>query len=723
MDATLAVLAQRRANLHRLVAPKSLAFIGGARAADGIRNARAAGFAGRIYAVNPRQTELEGVRCIASVADLPEPPDASFLATPIEASIQSVRALSAMGAGAAVCYAAGFAETGERGNRLQAELVQAAGGMALVGPNCFGVINYVNGGSLWPTPYSADTPGRSVAMLAQSGNLCINLSQSQRSVPWRYIISVRNQAALGIEDYIAHFADETEVRAIGVFLEGLRDVPAFHEAALHAAESGIPIVVVKSGLSKAGARLALSHTSSIAGTDEMYDALFARTGVIRVRSIPEMQEQLKLLAMWGAKPGRRLVVFSTSGGDSGMAADFADAADLVLPEPDAAAAAAVKAVLPDYGAVSNPLDFTAVMWGQQEPLTRVFTTLMAGAVDKAVLVLDGPRQAPLAGTAVEKTADALIAACDATGLPAASASVMPETVLPEYRTKMIAAGIAPLQGVHDAFRVIAAAARYAEWRGRLLAGQRPLPLLHARSLPSRPVTVLDEHVAKSMLARCGLRVPQGQVASLNEVPVAAWALGFPLVVKALHPGIGHKTEVGGVELNIADVDAAETAARRIRDSVAARNSEIVVEQFLVERMIGHAVAELIVGIKRDPQFGLCLLMGAGSILTELLRFSVLLLLPVQRREVAAVLRDGALGPLLGGFRGAPPGDVNAAVDAVMAVTAFAELHRDSLLEMDVNPLLVLPVGEGAVAVDVLVGVSECQDPRLRTFGRTLPPGS
>ena len=162
------LVAARRANLRRLLAPKSLAFIGGARAAHGIRNARAAGFAGRIYAVNPRQKELEGIPCISSAVDLPEAPDASFLATPIESSIESVRALAAMGAGAAVCYAAGFAETGERGNRLQAALVEAAGGMALVGPNCFGVINYVNGGSLWPTPYSPDVPARSVAMVAQS---------------------------------------------------------------------------------------------------------------------------------------------------------------------------------------------------------------------------------------------------------------------------------------------------------------------------------------------------------------------------------------------------------------------------------------------------------------------------------------------------------------------------------------------------------------------------
>jgi acyl-CoA synthetase (NDP forming) len=697
------VTAARRKNLRRLLVPKSLAFIGGARAGDGIRNARAAGFAGRIYAVNPRQKELEGVACAESVADLPEAPDASFLATPIESSIESVRALAAMGAGAAVCYAAGFAETGERGDRLQAELVEAAGGMALVGPNCFGVINYVNGGSLWPTLYSPDTPAQSVAMIAQSGNLCINLSHSQRSVPWRYIISVGNQAALGVEDYIAHFAEEPEVRAIGVFLEGLRDIPAFHEAALRAAERGILIVVVKSGISSAGARLAFTHTSSIAGTDAMYDALFSRTGVIRARSIPEMQEQLKLLAVWGAKPGRRLVVFSTSGGDSGMAADYCDAAALELPQPVPAATKAVRAVLPDYGAVSNPLDFTAVMWGQQEPLTRIFTTLMSGGVDKAVLVLDGPWGGPLCGSAHEKMGDALIAARDAAGVPAATASVTPESVSAEFRIRMMRAGIAPLQGTHDAFRAIAAAARHAEWRAGLLAGERPLPLVHSCTPDAASAKLLDEHAAKSALAACGLRVSEGRVVSLADVGAAA--VGFPVVVKALHRGLAHKTEAGGVALNIGDAASAEAAARRIRDHVAAHNPGIVVEQFLVERMVSGAVAELIVGIKRDAQFGPCLIIGAGGVLVELLRSTTTLLLPVKRGEVEAALHSGMLGRLLAGFRGAPAGDVAAAIDAIMAVAAYAEQHRDSLLELDVNPLIVLAEGKGAVAVDALVALA------------------
>jgi succinyl-CoA synthetase beta subunit len=239
----------------------------------------------------------------------------------------------------------------------------------------------------------------------------------------------------------------------------------------------------------------------------------------------------------------------------------------------------------------------------------------------------------------------------------------------------------------------------------LLAGERPLPLVHACTLDAASAKLLDEHAAKSALAACGLRVPESRVASLADVGAAAESVGFPVVVKALHPVLAHKTEAGGVVLNAGDAASAEAAARRIRDAVAAHDPSIVVEQFLVERMVTGAVAELIVGVKRDEQFGPCLVVGAGGVLVELLRSTATLLLPVRRAEVESALRAGVLGRLLAGFRGAPAGDAPAAVDAVMAVAAYAELHRDSLLELDVNPLLVLLKGRGAVAVDALLALA------------------
>jgi acyl-CoA synthetase (NDP forming) len=494
--------------------------------------------------------------------------------------------------------------------------------------------------------------------------------------------------------------DDPAVSVIGVFLEGLKDVPAFHDAALHAAAKGVPIVVLKSGQSEAGARLAFSHTSSIAGTDAMYDALFARTGVIRVRSVPELQEQLKLLSVWGATPGRRIVVFSTSGGDSGMAADFADAAGLDLPQPDDAQRAGLRKVLPDYGAVSNPLDFTATFWGQEGPLEGVFTTLAARNVDKAVFILDGPREGPVAGTAHEGMTRALKAAATAAGIQAATASVMPDSPNAAFRQAMLDTGVAPLQGVHDAMRVIAAAARRAEWGAGFAAGDVPLALAPPVAADETRATMLDEATAKAALARHGLAVPSGTVAGQGDIGAAAAALGFPVAVKALHPALAHKTEAGGVVLGVADAAAAEAAARRIRSSVAAYDRSIDITRFLVERMVAKPVAELIVGVQRDPAFGLALVIGAGGVLVELMRSATTLLLPVRRGEVEAVLRSGVIGRLLGGFRGGTSGDLAAATDAVMAIADFAAANADRLVELDVNPLIVMP--EGAVAVDALI---------------------
>jgi len=693
----------RQANVKRLLRPKSLAFIGGSRAARSIQAAQAAGFAGPMYAVNPKLTEIEGIRCYPTVDDLPEAPDATFVLSPIDATIEAVRALDRWGAGAAVCFAAGFAELGKAGEALQEELVEASGKLALVGPNCYGYINYVNGGSLWPSVYPKVTSGTGVAALAQSGNFCIHLCQSERSVPWSYIVSVGNQAALGVEDYIPALVEDEHVRTIGIYLEGLKDVQAFHEAALLAAERGKPIVVLKSGMSQAGARVALSHTSSVAGTDSMYDALFERTGIIRVRTIPEMEETLKLLSVWGAVPGKKLVAFSASGGDSGLAADYADLAGLEQPQPNEAQRQAVLAELPEYGQVSNPVDFTASLWGMGEQLERIFVSLMSEGSDKGMLVVDHSRDAPgVISPAVDAMSQAMVRAHEKTGKPGAIACMNPESMPEVLREKMIRAGVAPLQGMDDAMRAISKTADHAEWRKALTATTRPALPLPVLAVGEEKAYLLDEKAGKEALSRHGLATPKNRAATLAEVAEVAEALGFPVAVKALHKDLPHKTEAGAVALNIRSGSEAKEAAERILKNVAHHDSSLKLETFLVEKMADKPLAEVLVGVKRDPRFGLCLVVGAGGILVELLKEATTLLLPVRRGDVEAALRRGALGRILQGYRGKEAADIAATVDAVMAVAAFAEANNDRLVELDVNPLLVMGQGKGALAVDTLV---------------------
>lgn len=702
MNSTAAIL---HAGIDRLLKPRSIAFVGGGGAADAIRLVKSKGYDGRIFSVHPKLESIEGIACAPSVAALPEAPDAAFVAVSGRAAVDVVRDLAAVGTGGALCYAAGFAETGEAGRVLQDELVAAAGEMALVGPNCFGLVNFVNHGSLWPRPFPENDGGTGVGAVVQSGNLAINLVNSQRSVPWSYVVSIGNQAVLGVEDFVNHFALDPEIKAIGLYLEGLRDVAAFHQAALLAADNNKPIVVLKSGASELGAQLAMSHTSSLAGSDEFYNALFERTGAIRVRTVPEMEETLKLLSTSGGPHGRRITVMSASGGDAGMAADLASEAGLEFVQPEAAHVKAVQAELPDYAHVSNPLDFTAVMWGQEEPLTRVFTEMMSSPCDQAVLIVDSSCYDLDTDGHVQAMVSALSKANHATGVPAARVSINPESISRKQRAAALQSGVVPLQGIDEAMRAIAGAARYHEWQSARAEAPKTLPLLNVGGEPAKDSILLDEQTSKAGLARHGLSVPASRAAGFDQLAEVAEEVGFPVVMKALTAKLPHKTEAGAVVLGVADRDAARSAGEKIRASVNRYDPAITVDRFLVEKMADKPVAELIVGIKRDPAFGLALVVGLGGIFVELARQAEVILLPTTRERVEAALTTGVLGALLRGFRGRAAGDVAATIDAVMAVAKFAEANSDHIVELDVNPLMIMAEGRGVVAVDALVRAS------------------
>ena len=296
----------RRTNLTRLLSPRHIAFIGGRDAEVAIKEAERIGFKGQIWPVNPRRETLAGHRCYASVDDLPDAPDGCFLAVPAAAAIATTERLAARGAGGIVCYTAGFREAGKAGEALEADLLRAAGDLALVGPNCYGVINYLDRAAMWPFAHGGGSPGYGVAIITQSGMLSSDITMSQRSLPLTHMISCGNQSVLSLEDFVDHLIDHPAVRAIGMHIEGLRDVPRFAEVALRAAQKGIPLVALKTGSSQIGAALTVSHTGSLSGTDDLYDALFARVGVIRVKSPAQLLETLKFLCVAGAPKGNRV---------------------------------------------------------------------------------------------------------------------------------------------------------------------------------------------------------------------------------------------------------------------------------------------------------------------------------------------------------------------------------------------------------------------------------
>ncbi len=698
----------RSENLKRLLKPRHIAFFGGAALGDPIRSCESAGFEGEIWVVNPRRDELAGRRCYRSVAELPEAPDASFIAVNREETIAVVRDLAARGAGGAVAYAAGFAEIGEEGAALQKELVAAAGDLALIGPNCYGLLNYFDGVALWADQHGGKPIERGVAIVSQSGNISLNLTMAGRSVPLGYVISVGNQAALAIGDYLEALVEDPRVSAIGLYMEGLSDVASFSRAAARALEKNIPIVALKVGTSDIGAQVALSHTSSLAGSDQLYEALFARLGIVRVDSIAGLLETLKLLAVVGPLAGPRLCVFTCSGGESALIADLAEPAGLEFAPLSREQADDLRRQMTVFTTIANPFDYNTAVWGDVAALELCFTTVMQSGFDVGVLMIDYPEVAGCDPSGWDASVDGFIAAHKATGCPAVVASTLPELLPERTRARVLANGLAPLQGLMETVAGLGAAANYARRRIALLAdgGAEALHLPGPARSAGEP-RLLDEWEAKQRLAGHGLSVPEGRRVSGAEAPAAAREIGFPVALKAIGRGLAHKTEAGAVALGLDSEAAVAAAVAEMSANLARGNGGA--GGFLVERMVPGAVAELIVGVKRDPAFGLALVLGSGGVLVELLRDSATLLLPTDRRSVEQALSTLKGAPLLYGFRGRPRGDVEALVDAVMAVADFAEAHRESLIELDVNPLLVLPEGlgrnRGAVAVDALIRMS------------------
>lgn len=696
----------RQHNLQRLLKPRHIVFVGGNNLQDAIRSTEAIGFAGDIWVVNPKYETIAGRHCYRSIAELPAVPDAAFVAVNSELTVGVIKDLAAAGAGGAICYAAGFAETGPDGERLQQDLVAAAGNMALVGPNCYGILNYLDGAAMWPDRHGGKRVDKGVAIISQSGNVALNLTMTERSCPIGYVISVGNQAVLGVGDYIEALLEDKRISAIGIYLEGLNDVAAFARAAARALQKGVPIIVLKAGTSTLGIQLTMSHTSSLAGSDEMYQALFHRLGVIRVDSLTHLLETLKLCAITGPALGNDLAILTCSGGDSAISADLSESAGVNLPALTAEQTADLRAQLPGFATISNPLDYNTSIWGKPDELERCFSTVMNGArFDAVLLVLDFPRVDTGDTRPWQDAIDAIIRASKASGKLAAVASTIPE-LLPEHARETLAAnGVVPLQGIWRALKALGDTAWYTQRRTEVLAaGGVEKLFLNPPGAAVQGDRLLDEWDSKRALAAYGLPIPAANLVKADEAAQAASALGFPVVLKIVSDKVPHKTEAGAVKLNLKNTtevsDAASAIARNVSGIAGAG------DRFLVERMMGGAVAELIIGLKRDPQFGLALVLGSGGILVELIKDSTVLLLPTSREDVAKALASLRGYRLLQGFRGRPVGDVEAVISAVMAVADYAQAHQHSLLEVDINPLLVLPAGQGVVAADALIRTGE-----------------
>lgn len=694
----------QRRNLERLLAPRHVAVIGGRDAEVVVNECVRIGFQGPLWPVNSKRKEIGGQVCFRRIHDLPEPPDAVFVAIPRDAAIEIVAELNAFGAGGAVCYTAGFGELGAEGETAQNALIEAAGDIALVGPNCYGVINYLDRVALWPFAHGGACPGYGAAIITQSGMFSSDLTMNQRSVPFAYMISAGNQATLGLEDFIETLVQRESVRAIGVHVEGLRDIPRFAEVALRAIQSDVPIVALKTGSSAIGSQLTLSHTGSLSGTDDCYQALFNRLGIIRVHTPAQFLETLKLVCVCGMPKGNRMIGLTCSGGGATMLADYAEKISIEFPSPTPITSERLKEQLPPIATVSNPLDYTTPLWGDAEHLTPVFNTMLADTYDAALLLQDYP----LPGLDQSKSsyltdAKSFIDATRAARIPAVVCSTLPESIDRATRDMLIENGVAPMQGIHETLDALSGAIRYGMRRNQILALNRRekwriQPVQESDQISSS----IDEWRGKEHLKRAGLAVPEGRVVAADEVADGAEAVGFPVVLKHVGNRLLHKSDVGAVVLSLNNRRAVEAAARQIRCNINAHDHNATSDYFLVERMIPSPVAELLVGIRNDAQFGLVMTLASGGIFTELIGDAVTILIPAARQDFTDALSRLKLSRLLDGFRGRPGADRDSILDALGRLSDYMQKHVGIIGEIEINPLFVM--ADGVYAVDVLMRV-------------------
>jgi acyl-CoA synthetase (NDP forming) len=692
-----------RENIKRLLRPRHIAFFGGKAIEEAVRYADEIGFRGETWVVNPNRENMGGRKCFRSVDELPSAPDASFIAVRPEASVEVVRHLAERGSAGAVCYAAGFKEIGARGLLLHKSLLEAAGSMAIVGPNAPGLINFFDRTAVTLDEKGLSCPQKGVAIITQSGSFADNSSRNSRSLPIGYLLSTGNQSMLESADYIDVLLEDARITAIGLHMEGLNDVVKFHDVAVRALHQNVPIVVLKTGTSQKGAEAANSHSAALAGNDELFSALFQRLNIIRARTLIEFIETLKLFTTLGSLKGKRVCVLTCSGFDCSNAADVAETAGVVLPSPSVEQNQDLAKHLTEYTEPTNPLDCAMAMWGDRSRQAACFKIMMRESYDCALLIVTYPIKVYGDVRDWDAAVNAFIDAAAENTIPCVCVSNLAEGLPESVREQLHSHGIAALQGLHEAMFAIKSASDYQERRQAVLRSNHLRHTPIAIGISGGKNHAKNEWHSKKWLNELGVSIPDGLLVSADNVLKAAKEIGFPVVVKVAMDELVHKSEIGGVFVGARDERDVQAAVKQMEKSLQGKQGKNNV-QFIVEKYISDGIAELIVGIKRDPRFGLVLILGSGGIFAELISDVVRLILPITPNEVRAAVSELKASVLLKGTRGRPAGDLEAVIDTVMKIVIGAESIGQQLSELDVNPLIVC--SKGAVAADAWILLEE-----------------
>ena len=669
-------------DLTRLLKPKSIAVIGGgAWCASIISAAKQIGFDGPLHPVHPTGKQIAGQKSLRSLEEVPGPIDAAFIGVNRHATLDVVAQLRRLKAGGAICFASGFSEAAAEdaaAQDLQAALIEAAGEMPILGPNCYGFVNAFDGCAIWPDQHGCSRVQRGVAILTQSSNIAINLTMQNRGLPIGYMLTCGNQAQTAQTDIALQLLDDERVTAIGLHIEGFGNLRGWEALAQKARTKGVTLIALKSGVSQQAQAAAVSHTASLTGSDTGADAFLQRLGIRRARSLPVFLESLKLAHQFGPLSSNRIASISCSGGEAALAADTAQGTGLIFPPLNPRQAKDLSAALGPMVAMANPLDYHTYIWRDQAAMTQAWAAMADDEIAMTLLVSDYPRADLCDASDWECVTQAAIEATRRTGRPFAVVASLAE-LLPEQTAKtLMDHGVGAIHGLDHGLEA-------------LDVMSRPMaPPAEPVLLPGidRDAELVDEQSAKLALAAHGLTIPPSVVVTdRSTAGQAAADIGFPVALKTL--GLAHKTGANGLALGLTTRAEVEVAAPRLADG-----------PLLVERMVAGTLVEVLVGVTRDPAHGFVLTLGAGGTMTDVLRDRASLLIPATRAEVTARLKGLNIAPLLEGFRGNPPVDLDALLAAIDAVQAYVLANAERVEEVEINPLICTQ--DNAIAADALI---------------------
>jgi len=696
-----------RIDITRLMRPRSVAIVGvspepGSGGGGVLDNLERFGYRGEIHLVSRNRSEVKGRPCVASIDDLPEGVDTALLMLPRAAIEPAVAACARRAVGAVIIFAAGFAEAGGEWKAAQERIAAVArdAGMAMCGPNCLGIMNYVDG---IPLTFSPQQPqkrpaGPSLSIVAQSGGLSSVLRTAllARDVPVAFAVSTGNEAVLGLEDYLEFLLDDATTRVVTVFAEQIRRPQPFLELAARARGAGKAIVLLHPGRSAAARAAAQSHTGALAGDHAVMRALMVREGVIAVDGLDELIDVSELMARLPNVPAAGPAVLTDSGAFKGMTLDLAETVGLKLPPLSLATAETLRAEMPDFMEPGNPLDLTAQGILDLDLYARTMKPLFADKAFGSVFV------APIVSANSAFTAAkiaAILKAVAGAGKPAILGLLGDEVALPGGSVEQVrAAGIALFRSPERGLRALARVTAHAM---SAACRRRREPAMAAPALPG--IGVLPEHLAKSYLAGLGIPVPNGAMArDLAAAQAAAAQIGYPVALKLQAAALPHKSDAGGVMLDVGDAAALATAWRRMHRAVLERHPGIAIDGVLVEAMAKGGL-EMIVGARRDPDWGPVVVIGLGGIWAEALQDILVLPPDLDPSELDASLKTLKAAPLLAGSRGAPARDTAALIDIAGRIGSVVRA-RSEIAEIEINPLVLFE--SGALALDALIVVRE-----------------